>query len=119
MCMLFTHCTHRNHRVAPALGVNGRAGIGDVELTENEWSRACNLRERYWSYVVYDCGTSDPRLLRIRDPFYKLIATAKGGVIIPGKVYQVAPSILTIFARPNIYVRRLPERVREVIGPLK
>ena len=40
------------------------------------------LREQYWLYVVYDCGTSNPRLLRINDPFYKLVATAKGGVII-------------------------------------
>ncbi len=27
--------------------VKGRAGIGDVELTENEWPKACNQRERY------------------------------------------------------------------------
>lgn len=62
--------------------MKGRAGIGDIELTEIEWSRACNLRERYWLYVVYDCGTPNPRLLRIENPFYKLITTAKGGVII-------------------------------------
>ena len=36
--------------------VKGRAGIGDVELTENEWAKACNERERYWLYVVFDCG---------------------------------------------------------------
>jgi superfamily II DNA or RNA helicase len=65
-----------------AIEVKGRAGVGDIELTENEWSRACNLRDRYWLYVVFDCGTPNPRLLRVHDPFYKLIATAKGGVII-------------------------------------
>jgi len=65
-----------------AIEVKGRAGIGDIELTENEWSRACNLRERYWLYVVYECGTPSPRLLRIQNPFYKLITTAKGGVMI-------------------------------------
>jgi hypothetical protein len=65
-----------------AIEVKGRAGIGDIELTENEWSRACNLRERYWLYVVYNCGTRSPHLLRVENPFYKLIATAKGGVII-------------------------------------
>jgi superfamily II DNA or RNA helicase len=65
-----------------AIEVKGRAGIGDIELTENEWSRACNLRDRYWLYVVYDCGTPNPRLMRVQDPFYKLIATAKGGVTI-------------------------------------
>ncbi len=62
--------------------VKGRAGVGDIELTENEWSRACNLRERYWLYVAYNCGTASPRLLRVRDPFHKLVTTAKGGVII-------------------------------------
>ena len=65
-----------------AIEEKGRAGIGDIELTENEWSRACNLRERYWLYVVYNCGTPNPRLLRVQNPFYKLIATAKGGVMI-------------------------------------
>ncbi len=74
-----------------AIEVKGRAGIGDIELTENEWSRACNLRDRYWLYVVYNCATPNPRLLRISDPFYKLIATAKGGVIVDEKeIFQRA-----------------------------
>ena len=60
--------------------VKGRAGIGDVELTENEWPKACNQRGRYWLYVVYDCGTPHPRLLRIQDPFGKLVVRSKGGV---------------------------------------
>ena len=60
--------------------VKGRAGIGDVELTENEWPKACNQRGRYWLYVVFDCGTPHPRLLRVQDPFGKLVVHAKGGV---------------------------------------
>ena len=64
--------------------VKGRAGIGDVELTENEWAKACNERDRYWLYVVFDCGSPDPRLLRVRDPFGRLIAKSKGSVTIPG-----------------------------------
>ena len=48
--------------------VKGRAGIGEVELSENEWPKACNQRERYWLYVVFDCGTPHPRLLRVQDP---------------------------------------------------
>lgn len=62
--------------------MKGRAGIGDIELTENEWSRACNLRDRYWLHVVFECGTSNPRLLRVQNPFMKLIANAKCGVVI-------------------------------------
>ena len=65
-----------------AIEVKGRAGIGDIELTENEWAKACNLRERYWLYVVFGCTSPQPRLLRVRDPFDKLIVRAKGGVVI-------------------------------------
>ena len=62
--------------------VKGRVGVGDIELTENEWARACILRERYWLYAVFDCGGVQPRLLRVQDPFAKLIAKARGSVVI-------------------------------------
>ena len=56
--------------------------MGDVELTDNEWAKACNLGDRYWLYVVFDCGTPHPRLLRVRDPFKALLVQARGGVIV-------------------------------------
>jgi Domain of unknown function (DUF3883) len=62
--------------------VKGRAGIGDLEMTENEWVRACNQRDRYWLYAVFDCGTLHPRLIRVQDPFGRLIARAKGSVMV-------------------------------------
>ena len=62
--------------------VKGRVESSAIEMTENEWAKACNLRHNYWLYVVYDCGTAHPRLLRIQDPFAKLLAKAKGGVLI-------------------------------------
>ena len=65
-----------------AIEVKGRAAIGDIELSENEWAKACNLRNRYWLYVVFDCGSAHPRLLRVQDPFGKLLVHAKGGVVI-------------------------------------
>jgi hypothetical protein len=34
--------------------------------------------------VVFDCGTPHPRLLRVRDPFGKLVVRAKGSVRIDG-----------------------------------
>ena len=43
----------------------------------NEWVAACNLRERYWLYVVFNCASPHPRLLRIQDPFGKLIVKTK------------------------------------------
>ena len=60
-----------------AIEVKGRRGRGGVELQDNEWANACNLRGRYWLYVVFDCATSHPRLVRIRDPFGKLLAKTR------------------------------------------
>lgn len=86
----------RSHRPSGnilAIEVKGRAGIGDVELTENEYIRACNLRDRYWLYVVYDCAKSVPRLWRIQDPFGKLIVRQKGSVIVgEGQIFAAAES---------------------------
>jgi hypothetical protein len=78
---LLSHRAIEGHR---GIEVKGRAGIGDIELTENEWVKACNERQRYWLYVVFDCGTPHPRLLRVRDPFGKLVVKAKGSVMIDG-----------------------------------
>ena len=65
-----------------AIEVKGRAGTGAVEVNENEWAAACNLRSRYWLYVVFDCATPRPRLVKVRDPFSQLLAKAKGSVVI-------------------------------------
>uniref|UniRef100_UPI00260071F5 helicase-related protein n=1 Tax=uncultured Thiodictyon sp. TaxID=1846217 RepID=UPI00260071F5 len=62
--------------------VKGRVGTDAVELTANEWARACNLRGRYWLYAVFDCGTGRPRLLRVQDPFGRLVSRNQGGVLI-------------------------------------
>ena len=53
-----------------------------MEVSANEWAKACNLRDRYWVYVVFDSATPHPRLLRIQDPFAKLLVRAKGGMVI-------------------------------------
>ncbi len=76
----FDLLSDRPGRFQRGIEVKGRVGVGEVELTENEWVKACNQRARYWLYVVFDCGTSHPRLLRVQDPFGKLIAKAKGSV---------------------------------------
>ena len=69
-----------------AVEVKARARVGDIEVTENEWAKACNLRDRYWLYVTYDCATAQPRLIRIQDPFVRLLVRAKGSVIIGEEV---------------------------------
>ncbi len=54
--------------------VKGRASRGGVELTENEWAQACNLGNDYWLYAAFDCGTAQPRLYRVQNPFRRLIS---------------------------------------------
>jgi superfamily II DNA or RNA helicase/transcriptional regulator with XRE-family HTH domain len=65
-----------------AIEVKGRARIGDVELSENEWAAACTQRCRYWLYAVMNCASPVRRLVTVRDPFGTLLARAKGGVVI-------------------------------------
>ena len=57
--------------------VKGRAGSGSVDVSDNEWAKACNLRNEYWLYVVYDCATPRPRLLRVWDPFATLLLRSR------------------------------------------
>ena len=73
-----------------AIEVKGRAASGDISMSENEWSAACNQRKKYWLYVVFNCASQEPRLFRINDPFRKLLAKNKGGVVIPGAEIQRA-----------------------------
>jgi superfamily II DNA or RNA helicase len=47
--------------------VKGRAALGTVSLTPNEYQAAQRLGADYWLYVVYDCATQ-PRLYRCADP---------------------------------------------------
>jgi superfamily II DNA or RNA helicase len=68
-----------------AIEVKGRAGTGEVEVLANEWAKACNLRDGYWLYVAYDCATPSPRLVRVQDPFGRLLAKSKGSVLIGAK----------------------------------
>ncbi len=68
-----------------AIEVKGRVGTGTIELSENEYGKACTLRDRYWLYVVFDCEKHYPRLVRVQDPFGKLVVRAKGSVLIDSR----------------------------------
>lgn len=74
--------------------VKGRAGVGDIEISANEWAKACNLRDEYWLYAVFDCGTKQPRLVRVQDPFGKLLAKAKGSMILGAAAILEAAEVL-------------------------
>lgn len=47
--------------------VKGRAGIGEIALTNNEFKTAQRLKDDYWLYVVYNCA-STPQIHIIRNP---------------------------------------------------
>ncbi len=47
--------------------VKGRSGVGEVALTSNEYKTAERLRQDYWLYVVFNCGTT-PELHPLQDP---------------------------------------------------
>ena len=47
--------------------VKGRAGVGEVALTSNEYKTAGRLKKDYWLYVVYNCA-SNPEIHLVQDP---------------------------------------------------
>lgn len=47
--------------------VKGRAGVGEVALTTNEYKTAERLKNDYWLYVVFNCATT-PEIKIIREP---------------------------------------------------
>ncbi|HLG63851.1 MAG TPA: helicase-related protein [Ktedonosporobacter sp.] len=47
--------------------VKGRASVGEVALTDNEYKTADRLKGDYWLYVVYNCATT-PELHPVNDP---------------------------------------------------
>lgn len=57
--------------------VKGRgAAVGDVGLYRTEWYAAERWRDGFWLYVVYS-ARSNPRLVRIQDPFGTLANVKK------------------------------------------
>ena len=69
---------HPSHKRERCIEVKGRAGRGAVQMEANEWKQACHLGGRYWLYVVFDCATPSPQLVRVRDPFHQLLANSRG-----------------------------------------
>jgi superfamily II DNA or RNA helicase len=85
--------SHRPGNEKRAIEVKGRAGTGDVEVSANEWAKACNLRDGYWLYAVYDCATPNPRLVRVQDPFGRKLAKSKGSVMVSAKETSAAMDV--------------------------
>ena len=51
--------------------VKGRAGVGDVELSHNEWLKAQQLGDDYWLYVVSNALTA-PDLQPLQNPAQRM-----------------------------------------------
>jgi hypothetical protein len=58
--------------------VKGRARVGNIYISTNEWAAAANRREEYWLYAVFDCASAAPQLVGVQDPFAKLVERATG-----------------------------------------
>ena len=47
--------------------VKGRAGIGEVALSDNEYRTAVRLKNDYWLYAVFNCAGT-PELHTVQNP---------------------------------------------------
>jgi len=47
--------------------VKGRAAVGEIALTANEYKTALRLSDEYWLYVVFNCA-SQPKVTTIQNP---------------------------------------------------
>ena len=76
--------------------VKGRADQGAVQLGRNEWIQALHLGEHYWLYVVWNCATADPTLVRVQDPLAKLFADERTST-----TFTISPRSLLDAAEPT------------------
>ena len=63
------------------IDVKCRDGSGGMEVCQNDCAKACNLPDRSWHYMAFDCAPPRPRLVKVQDPFGKLLAKANGSVL--------------------------------------
>jgi hypothetical protein len=66
--------SRKPHPIEPAayiasrfIEVKGRAGVGEVALSSNEYKTAQRLKDDYWLYVVFNCKKA-PELHIVQDP---------------------------------------------------
>jgi len=76
----FDVLSHRIDGARRHIEVKGRAGLGAVEMTANEYGKACTLGDAYWLYAVFQCETAQPQLHRIQNPAVALTASPQSNV---------------------------------------
>jgi superfamily II DNA or RNA helicase len=73
--------------------VKGRSAVGMVALTSNEYKKAKEMKQDYWLYVVFDCGTT-PNLHAIQDPVqlgWKAVVSIEHYQVDAKKILEVSP----------------------------
>ncbi|HKM55308.1 MAG TPA: DUF3883 domain-containing protein, partial [Isosphaeraceae bacterium] len=69
--------------------VKGRAGVGQIGLTANEYKTAQRLKGDYWLYTVFNCG-GQPELHLVQDPSklgWEAVVQVERYLIDPGKIF--------------------------------
>jgi superfamily II DNA or RNA helicase len=70
--------------------VKGRAGVGEIALTENEYRTAERLKSEFWLYAVFNCR-STPDLNTVQNPArlgWEPVVTVEHYVVKPDAVRQ-------------------------------
>jgi hypothetical protein len=78
--------------------VKGRSIVGEVALTSNEFRTAQRLKNDYWLYVVFNCGTT-PEIKIVRNPAqmdWQPIVKIEHYLVKPQAILDVAESVGTI-----------------------
>jgi hypothetical protein len=68
--------------------VKGRAGVGEVGLSSNEFKTAQRLAADYWLYVVFNCG-SKVELHTVQDPVrlgWKQVVRVESYLVAPSSI---------------------------------
>jgi hypothetical protein len=81
--------------------VKGRAGVGQIALTANEYKTAGRLKVDYWLYTVFNCA-GNPELHAIQNP-----ATLGWVPVVQVEHYQIDPGkILAVKCEPGLVSTR-------------
>jgi hypothetical protein len=75
--------------------VKGRAGVGEIALTTNEYKTAERLKKDFWLYVVYNCGNK-PQLHLVQDP-----VRLDWKPLVKIELYHVAPNAIIASKTPS------------------
>jgi superfamily II DNA or RNA helicase len=69
--------------------VKGRAGVGEVFLSANEYRAAERLKTDYWLYAVFNCAAHTPELNMVHDP-----ARLGWEAVVRVEQYRVGPAAI-------------------------